>query len=144
MNWLEKMSNAAIDRMPKSISPQNHAMIDYMVAGATAAFAIYCFKRNKAAAMAGMMAAMAEVTNVAMTDVPGGICKVISFPLHGRIDMGTSAMLAALPRFMGFAGEPESKFFYGSAALASLVVSMTDFTGTGARAQSQALMEARE
>ncbi len=144
MNWLNKISNFTIDRMPKSISPANHAVIDYVVAGATMGFAIYCLKKNKAAAMAGLIASLAEVTNVAMTDVPGGICKEISFPLHGRIDMGTSAMLAALPGFMGFADQPESRFFYGSAVLANLVVSMTDFTGTGAKAQSQALMAATE
>jgi hypothetical protein len=144
MNWLHKISNATIDRMPKSITPGNHALIDYLLAGATMGFAIYSFKRNKAAAMAGLFAAMAEVTNVAMTDVPGGMCKVISFPMHGRIDMGTSAMVAALPGFMGFADQPESRFFYGSAVLANVVVSMTDFTGTGAKAQSKALMAATD
>lgn len=144
MNWLEKISSSALDRMPRTITPGNHAVLDYLVAGATLGFGFYCLKRNKAAAVAAFMAAAAEVTNVALTDVPGGLYKVISFPLHGRIDMGTSAMLAAMPGFMGFADEPESRFFYASAAVATLVVSMTDFTGTGERAQSQALLSARE
>ncbi len=144
MNWLHKISNATIDRMPKSISAGNHALIDYMLAGVTLGFAMYTFKRNKTAAMAALIAAMAEATNVAMTDIPGGVAKVISFPLHGRIDMGTSAMLAAMPGFMGFSDQPESRFFYGSAIFANVVVSLTDFTGTGAKAQSQALMAATE
>ena len=144
MNWLDKISNVAIDRMPKKISPGTHAAIDYCLAAATAGYALLCLRHNKPAAMAGLMAAMLEVTNVAMTDIPGGICREISFPLHGRIDMGTTALLAAMPRFLGFADQPESRFFYGSAMANSLVTSMTDFTGTGETAQSQSLLGARE
>ena len=144
MNWLDKISNVAIDRMPKKISPGTHATIDYCLAAATAGFALLCLRRNKPAAMAGLIAALVEVTNVAMTDIPGGMCKEISFPLHGRIDMGTTALLAAMPRFLGFADEPEGRFFYGAAVATSLVTAMTDFTGTGELAQSQKLLSARE
>ena len=91
-----------------------------------------------------MMAAMAEVTNVAITNIPGGICKEISFPLHGRIDMGLTAMLTAMPKFMGFGDEAESKFFYSAALATSIVTSLTDYTGTGELAQSQSLLAARE
>jgi hypothetical protein len=144
INWTEKISSVAIDRLPKRISPSTHAIIDYGLAAATAGYALMCWKRNKAAAAAALMAAMAEVTNVAITDIPGGICKEISFPLHGRIDMGLTAMLTAMPQFMGFANEPESKFFYASALATSIVTSMTDYTGTGELAQSRSLLDARE
>lgn len=143
-NWVEKVSSVAIDRMPKKISPGTHALIDYGLAAATAVFALLCWKRNKAAAAAAMMAAMAEVTNIAITDIPGGVCKEISFPLHGRIDMGLTAMLTAMPKFMGFGDEPERLFFYSSALATGIVTSMTDYTGTGELAQSQSLLEARE
>jgi hypothetical protein len=130
-----------MDRMPKRISPSTHAKIDYAMAAATFGFGVMCMGRNKAAGVAAMMAAMAELTNIAMTDVPGGICKSISFPLHGRIDGGTAGMLASLPQLMGFADTKESRFFYASAVATTLVVSMTDFTGTGERAQSRVLAE---
>jgi hypothetical protein len=142
-NWLDRGSKMAIDRMPKSISPGTHVAIDYALAAGTAAFGIYCLRNNKAAGVAALIAAMAEATNVAMTDAPGGMCKTISFPLHGRIDMGLSGILAAMPKFMGFADTKESRFFYLSAAAASMVVAMTDFTGTGERAQSRYLLEAQ-
>jgi hypothetical protein len=143
MKWLLKLSNVAVDRMPKRISPSTHAMIDYGFAALTLLYAIKCLRHNKAAAMAGFVAAAAELTNVLMTDIPGGAIKQISFPLHGRIDMGNTAMLAAMPGFMGFGGEPESRFFYGSAATIQLLTSLTDFTGTGETAQSETILAAR-
>lgn len=143
MNWLNRLSNLAIDRMPKTISPGAHASIDYAVAAAFAGYGLVCMRNNKAAGMAAMMASLATVTNVAMTDVPGGMCKTISFPLHGRIDMGLSGMYAALPGLMGFTDTKESRFFMMGAVVGSLVTSMTDFTGTGERQQSQALLNAR-
>ncbi len=143
MTWLERISNTAIDRMPSTISAANHAKIDYALAAVTLGAAIYFMRHNKTAAIAGFVATTAELTNVAMTNIPGGLTKSISFPLHGRIDMGNSALLASMPGFMGFSETPESKFFYGAAAAISLLVAMTDFTGTGERAQSQYLLEAR-
>lgn len=143
MTWLESISTAAIDRMPSKISARNHAKIDYALAAITAGFAIYCLQRNKTAAVAGLIAAAAGITTVAMTGVPGGLAKAISFPLHGRIEMGNSAILASMPRLMGFAGTSESKFFYGMAAAVSMVIAATDFTGTGERDQSRYLLEAK-
>lgn len=143
MKWLMKLSNVAIDRMPKAISPGTHAMIDYGLAAVTVAFAIRCLRHNKAAAIAAFIAAAAELTNVMVTDIPGGVVRHISFPLHGRIDMGNTAMLAAMPGFMSFGGEPESRFFYGSAVATKLVTSLTDFTGTGETAQSEDILAAR-
>lgn len=143
IRWLQKVASVGVDRMPSKISPGTHAMIDYGLAIVTAIFAIRCLRTNKAAAVAGIMASLCELTNIAMTDVPGGICKEISFPLHGRIDMGNSAMLAAMPKMMGFADDPESKFFYATAVASTVVTGLTDYTGTGATNQSQALLAAK-
>lgn len=41
--------------------------------------------------------------------------------------IGNLPSFAALPLLMGFAKSPESLFFYGQVALASLVIAMTDF-----------------
>lgn len=143
LKWLDRGSRMAIDRMPKRISPGAHTAIDYALAAATAAYGVRCLRRNKAAGVAALMASLAEITNVAMTDAPGGVCRTISFPLHGRMDMGLSGMLAAMPKFMGFADTKESRFFYLTAAAGSLLAAMTDYTGTGERAQSRYLMRAQ-
>lgn len=144
MNWLNRISNLAVDRLPSRVSPGTHLALEYGLAAATAGFAFMCLRRNKAAAVAGFIAAGAQLTNALMTSAPGGVAHVSSFPLHGRIDRGNAAMLAALPQFMGFAGDPESRFFYAAAAASSVLTGITDYTGTGERAQSRALAAARE
>jgi hypothetical protein len=143
MNWLNRASKLAIDRMPKTIDAKTHAKIDYAMAAAMAGFGIMCLRNNKAAGMAATIASLAQVTNVAMTDVPGGICKTISFPLHGRVDMALTGILATMPAVLGFSDTKESRIFALSAVAMSVVTAMTDFTGTGERAQSQALLNAR-
>ncbi len=143
MNRLNRISNMAVDRLPSTVSPGAHMAFDYGLAAATAGFACLCLRRNKAAAVAGFIAAGAQLTNALIADAPGG-ARLTSFPLHGRIDRGNAALIAALPRFMGFAGEPESRYFYAAAAASSLLTGVTDYTGTGDRAQSAALAAARD
>ena len=144
MTWLNRVSNLAVDRLPSRISPGTHLALEYGLAAATAGFAFMCLRKNKAAAVAGFIAAGAQLTNALMTGAPGGAVNVSSFPLHGRIDRGNAAIMAALPKFMGFSGDPESRFFYAAAVASSVLTGMTDYTGTGERAQSRALAEARE
>ena len=144
MSWLSRISNMAVDRLPSRVPPGTHMALDYGLVVVTAGFAFRCMRRNKAAAIAGFIAAGAQLTNALITDAPGGATAVSSFRLHGRIDRGNAAMMAAMPRFMGFAGEPESRFFYAAAAASSLLTGLTDYTGTGEPAQSHALAAARE
>ena len=144
MTWLNRISNLAVDRLPARITPGTHLAMEYGLAAATAGFALLCLRRNKAAAIAGFIAAGAQLTNALMTGAPGGAVNVSSFPLHGRIDRGNAAIMAALPNFMGFASDPESRFFYAAAVASSVLTGMTDYTGTGERSQSRALAEARE
>ena len=58
---------------------------------------------------------------------PGGITDVISFPAHGKIDMGLAAMTATLPEFMEFSDEKEMGFFRVQALLITANAGLTDF-----------------
>ena len=60
-----------------------------------------------------------------------------------RVDMAVTGILATMPAVLGFSDTKESRMFALSAVAMSLVTAMTDFTGTGERAQSQALLNAR-
>lgn len=136
MNWVQKFSGMAVRKMPKVISPKGHAVADYvMAAGAfAAAVAFYRSGRNMAGTGA-LLAGIAETTNALITDYPGGVFNLISFPMHGRMDLGQASMVASLPGLLGFAGEPEGKFFYAHGAAAAAVTAMTDFGGAGAQEQ---------
>jgi hypothetical protein len=136
MNWIQTISGVAVSKLPKVISPKGHAIADYVMAAGAFAAAIAFFKTDRKLAGTGaLITGIAETTNALITDYPGGVFKVISFPTHGRIDVGETSMVASLPRVMGFSGEPESKFFYAHAAAAMAVVGMTDFGGDGAQRQ---------
>ena len=47
INWVDKVSSVAIDRMPKKISPSTHAFIDYGLAAAAAGFALLYWDATK-------------------------------------------------------------------------------------------------
>jgi hypothetical protein len=102
---------ALSSRMPKVVSPKQHAIADYITLGGFALMAALFWKRNKRAAVASIICAGAEATNTMLTDFPGGITGVISYRNHLRIDMGVAATCSALPNFMGFEDEPEAKYF---------------------------------
>ena len=115
------------DRMPKVISPKSHAIADYIALGGLLLMGALFWKKNKRAAIAALTCAGAEAANTMLTDFPGGVAKVISFPTHGKIDMGLAATCSALPTFMGFGDEPEAKFFRIMGLNITTVAALTDF-----------------
>jgi len=88
-----------------------------------------CWKRRRRAAIASLICAGANATNTLLTDFPGGVADVISFPTHLKVDMGLAAMCSALPSFMGFDDEVEAKYLramgMGITAVAALTESRT-------------------
>jgi hypothetical protein len=132
MNWIQSFSGLAINRLPKVMSPKGHAIADYaMAAGAFIAAAAFFRSNRKAAGVAALVAGTIQTVNPLITDYPGGAFKVISFPAHGRIDAASTGMMASLPQLMGFADEPESRFFLLHATVATAVIGMTDFGREG-------------
>jgi hypothetical protein len=115
------------DRLPKVISPKAHAIADYITLGGLVLAGAILWKRNKRAAISALTCAGAEAANILLTDFPGGVAKVISFPTHGKIDMGLAAASSAMPNFMGFEGGPESKFFRIIGLDITAIAALTDF-----------------
>jgi len=99
-------------RLPKVISPKQHAIIDYAaVAGGFLALAPILWKRKKRAAIASLACGAMELTTNLLTDYPGGVAKVISFPTHIKIDAGFAGVVASLPSLMGFSDYWAATFF---------------------------------
>lgn len=134
MNWISKLSVLAIEHLPKRISPKGHAIADYVVAAGAIAAAIAFFKSGrKAAGVGALIAGAVETANPLITDFPGGVLKLISFPAHGRIDVAAASMVAGLPKLLRLPGDIESRFFYVHAATAMAIVGLTDFGGEAAQ-----------
>lgn len=137
MSWKKSLTIKALDRMPKTISPREHAVADFLLLGASVAAAAAMYRRSRVAAASALTLAAAEAASMAMTDYPGGIIGMISFPAHGRLGLGLSAMALSMPGLMELKGAPEKQFFYAHAAAATAIIGITDFTGTGRRGQVQ-------
>lgn len=127
MPVLQKGVAALANRMPKIITPKAHAIADYAAIGTFFLLGGLLWRRNKKAAIAALACGGSELATTLLTDFPGGVSKVISFPTHGKIDMGLAATAASMPSFMGFDDEPEAKWFRILGLNVTVVAAMTDF-----------------
>ena len=128
------LANAATRYLPKMISPKGHALADYVGAGSFLLMSALFWRRNKRASFGALVCGGAELANNLLTDYPGGVSKSISFPVHGKIDVGLAGMTALMPEFMAFNHEPGKRFFLGQAALMTAVANLTDFSRYRVRA----------
>jgi hypothetical protein len=127
MPLLQDSVAIAARRMPKSIKPPAHAVIDYLVAGSFFIAAATHWRRNKRAAVSSFICGGITTVNSMLTDYPGGIWRVMSFRSHGRLDAGLAALTATMPRLVGFDEDSESKLFTMQSLLETVVTAMTDF-----------------
>ncbi|MFB3812896.1 MAG: hypothetical protein ACE14L_02200 [Terriglobales bacterium] len=138
MPLMEKGVRAVADRMPKVITPKVHTIIDYGVAAAFLAVAIKSLKSgSKKAGISAIIVAASELALIMMTDMPGGIARVVDLETHLKIDYGISGLVGSMPNAMGFSDEWQSWFFRSQgmsiAAVASLTSTRTAFDSRRAR-----------
>jgi len=120
-----------VDRVPKIIDPQAHAVLDYVTAGSMLAMGVALLKRNRRAANLAFVQGGMILGVSLMTDYPGGVWKRLSFRTHGMLDVLTASMSAMMPALLGFGREPEASLFHGQAAMEFAVVAATDFGDGG-------------
>lgn len=102
MARLYAVADTVTRRLPKIVSPRGHAIADYLTAGIFVVAGALFWRTNKRAAAASLLCGSAELALALMTDYPGGIARIVSFPKHGRIDIGFAALTAAMPEILGF------------------------------------------
>ena len=142
MPLMQNAIKAVTNRMPKVISPRTHAIIDYATAGAFIGMGIFLWRRNKRAAMASLICGGAEAASSMVTDYPGGVWKLMSFRVHGGIDMGLATLAGSMPEMMNFDESRASRFFTAQSLRIAAVTGLTDFTGTGEPSQFEHLRRA--
>lgn len=131
MNAIQTTTNSALSKGPKMMGARGHAIMDYVLLGTTVAATIAFLRQdNRTAACAAAVVAKMGAMNTIMTDFPGGVARRWSFQTHGQIDLASTAMVAMLPKLMGFSDRPEAKFFYGNALAMAASAAMTDFNDT--------------
>ncbi len=127
MAIINSVAGAATRRMPKSITPKGHAVLDYIIAGGFIIAGALYWRRHKRAALSAFICGGAELALDLLTDYPGGLKPVISFPLHREVDLGLAALTAAMPKFMGFEDDREKRFFLVESVGITVASNLTDF-----------------
>jgi hypothetical protein len=111
----------------KTISPAQHAVLDYGVAATFFALGFSMKSRHKAAAALAFVNGAMVLGMSLLTDYPGGVFRTLSFKGHRTGDIGQAALVGLGPLLFGFAGDPEAKYFYGQAASELGVIAATDW-----------------
>ncbi len=139
MPIVNSIATRLTDRLPKSLSPRGHALVDYVVLAGTLAAAAAFFRRNRTAGACAIIAAVSKGTSMLLSDYPGGVFRAISFPMHGRLGLGLAAMTASMPKLMNFHKSREARFFALQSLVSIAAIGLTDFTGTGETKQVREL-----
>ncbi len=139
MALINQATNILSERLPKVITPRAHAWIDYATAATFFLVGALSWKNNRRAAWAALACGTAEVTNVLITDFPGGVKPLISFETHGKVDATLAGAVSSLPNALGFAHAPEAHYFRAQGLAIAAVTALTDFKSeTGNRSEYDA------
>ena len=109
------------------ISPAQHAVLDYLVAGAFITAGLAFLPRHKPAATLAFLNGVMVLGMSLITDYPGGLKRSLSFKGHRTGDMLQAALAGLGPALFGFAQDPEARYFYGQAASEIGVIAATDW-----------------
>jgi hypothetical protein len=127
MALLQKSASIFSNRLPKVLGPGTHAVIDYSVAALFLTAGALFWRRHKSASLSALLCGAGVMLNSLFTDYPGGVVRAISFETHGKIDVGLAGITASIPGLMGFAGDPQARFFEATAVAETLATGFTDY-----------------
>jgi len=114
-------------RIPKVISPAQHAVLDYSVAATFFVMGTRFMHRHRAAAALAFLNGAMVLGMSLLTDYPGGVIRTLSFRGHRTGDMAQAGLAALGPVLLGFANDAEAKYFYGQALSEVGVIAATDW-----------------
>lgn len=135
MPMLNRIAEAAVKPLPRMISPNAHAILDYAIAGSLLASAAWLWRRNRRASLGALICGGAKLGLSLLTEYPGESNKAISFETHRDLDRGLAVMTASMPEILGFKDEAERKLFLAQGVIATVVGELTQFSETYRRAE---------
>ena len=86
-----------------------------------------CWPRSKRASLAAFICGGSDLAISLLTDYPGGVSDVISFSMHGELDLGLATITAFMPKLMGVEDVGDRAFFLMQGAAMTAVTNLTDF-----------------
>jgi hypothetical protein len=125
MPIFNSLAKIAAKPLPRIVTPQAHAVIDYASVAVFLGAVPVFWRRNERAALGCLVCGGAELALVLLTDYRGHGKKLITFPVHRQMDYGLAAMTASMPQLLGFKSDREARFFRFKGALTTLVGELT-------------------
>jgi hypothetical protein len=131
-------------KLPKVIDARTHGIIDYCHAAFFFGMAIFCARRNKRAATAALATGTFILAESLLTDYHLGAAKVLPFETHGKLDAAFATSSFMVPKLFGFADSAEAAVFRMNGFAEGMVVGLTDWDSSRARAEEAADMLAAD
>jgi hypothetical protein len=117
----------AAQGLTRSISPAEHAVLDYGVAGAYFSYGRSMLGRHRRASVLAFINGAMVLGLSLLTNYPGGVFRRLSFRDHRTGDMVQAAVAGLGPLVLGFARDEEAHYFYGQALSEVGVIAATDW-----------------
>ena len=127
MSVLTNTADIATRRLPKLFSADAHHAADYLLVGSFAAAGAWFFRRNLRASLGAWISGASLLGLTLLTSYPGKHRRYLAFPLHGKIEIGMAAMVAAMPEFLRLEEDKERHYFAVKAGLLTIVSNLTAF-----------------
>jgi len=113
--------------LSRTISPAQHAVLDYGVAATFFSLGFSLLHRHRSAATLALLNGAMVLGMSLLTDYPGGLVRKLSFRDHRTGDIIQAGLAAAGPVLLGFANDVEASYFYGQALSEVGVIAATDW-----------------
>jgi hypothetical protein len=130
MPLLQSAVSLIADRMPETIEPKTHAILDYAMAGTFLTAGALFWRRHRRAAIGSFICGGTIAATSLLTDYHGGIVDKVDFDTHGKIDAGVAGLASAIPSAMFFRKDPQAKFFLAAGIAATVITALTNYTGS--------------
>ncbi len=125
MPVLSTVVDELTQKLPKIVAADAHVAADYAIAGSFLAAGTWFWRRNRPAARGALICGGSALGLAVLTSYPGHKKRLISFPIHGKLEVGLAAMIATMPEFLRF--EKNRGYFLTKAAILIAVSNMTCF-----------------
>jgi len=117
----------AAESLKGSISPAQHAVLDYGVAAAYFTYGASMRSRHAAASRLAFVNGAMVLGMSLLTNYPGEVLRKLSFRGHRSGDIIQAALAGLGPILFGFGGDREANYFYGQALSEVGVIAATDW-----------------